>query len=230
MGVSRRICTIVASSRAGLSSCAAMGRIPSWGTMLVWERWPRGAKRQARAMSRASSTVSMRGAMIPWAPPSSIRPIIPYSRSGTRTSAVSPRLSAAAHSWAATSVDMVECSRSTRMLWWPVERAMWTTSVVRLVRTVSMRVGSCGVQTLQEPAGEGVLGHGGVAFGSGRGGDGAVGGVGLVVEAGDGHGEWVVAVLDELLGRVVGDGAGQQLAGVLHDQAQPGDEREPVLG
>ena len=40
----------------------------------------------------------------------------------------------------------------------------------------------------------------------------------------------IVAVVDQLLGGVVGDRPGQQLSGVLEDQAQPRGQREPVLG
>ena len=35
---------------------------------------------------------------------------------------------------------------------------------------------------------------------------------------------------DEFGARVVGDGAGQQLSGILHHHAQPRDEGEPVIG
>ena len=41
--------------------------------------------------SAASAAVSTRGAMMPWAPPSSRRPIAPYSRSGMRTKGNRPR-------------------------------------------------------------------------------------------------------------------------------------------
>jgi len=115
VGVSSRICTTIWLSSAGFSSRAGVGRMPSCGTMAVWERCPRGGNRHALATRRASSTVSMRGAMIPCAPPSSSRPMMPYSRSGIRTIAVMPRLPAAAHSVAATSVDIVLCSRSMPM-------------------------------------------------------------------------------------------------------------------
>src|ERR1700733_14887264 len=53
--------------------------------------------------------------------------------------------------------------------------------------------------------------------------------IGLPVEPGDDDGGRVVGRGDELAAGVVGDGAGQQLAGVFHDDAQSGDEGEPVV-
>src|SRR6516165_11054856 len=46
----------------------------------------------------------------------------------------------------------------------------------------------------------------------------------FAVEPGDGDGGGVVGVCDELAARVVGDGSGQQLRGILHHHAQPRDE------
>src|SRR5216683_1311561 len=141
-GVSIKICTIVASSSAGFSAAAGVGRMPSCGTIASCERWPRGANRHALLTVRASSTDSIRGATMPCAPQSSSRPIAPYSRSGTRTNGVMPRSPAVAQSRAATSRGMVECSRSTMMLWYPQLCAMRTTSAVRLLRMPSISVSS----------------------------------------------------------------------------------------
>ena len=52
-GVSIRIAAIVARPSAGFSVAAGVGRMPNCGTVASWERWPRGAKRHARATARA---------------------------------------------------------------------------------------------------------------------------------------------------------------------------------
>ena len=54
-GVSMRICTTVASSSAGFSVAAGVGRMPNCGTVASCDRWPRGAKRQALATAAASA-------------------------------------------------------------------------------------------------------------------------------------------------------------------------------
>jgi hypothetical protein len=83
----------------------------------------------------------MRGAMMPVAPPSSTRPIAPYSRSGIRTNGASPMSTAQEQIWAAASSGIALCSRSTQIMSWPVVLAMRAISPVRELRTPSARTG-----------------------------------------------------------------------------------------
>ena len=53
-------------------------------------RAPSGAYRQARTAASASATVLTMGMMTPWAPASSILPMMPGSFQGTRTTGTDP--------------------------------------------------------------------------------------------------------------------------------------------
>src|SRR5882672_2158717 len=105
------------------------------------DRDPRGGNRAALTTARASSAVSTRGAMIPLAPPSRRRPMAPRSRSGVRTQPSSPRSHALAAIWAAQSIDMLLCSRSTQATPKPAVLAMRTISVVLALRIPTPKTG-----------------------------------------------------------------------------------------